>query len=98
VSNVIVKNPFIKYLYALVETSNRAALADLRRGLSGQPGTSPAMFQYVAPWVPEDARNTWKEKVYYIIASLFAYYQAGASGKVLTTDQGNFGTHCRPQS
>ncbi len=94
-SNVIVKNPFIKYLYALVETSNRAALADLRRGLSGQPGTSPAMFQYVAPWVPEDARNTWKEKVYYIIASLFAYYQAGASGKVLTTDQGNFGTHCR---
>lgn len=94
-SNPAVKHPFIKYLYALTETGNRGALADLRRGLSGQPGTSPAMFQYVARWVPDDARGTWKEKVYYIIASLFAYYQAGSSGKTLVTGEGNFGEHCR---
>ncbi len=94
-NNNLTRNPFIKYLYSLAETGNRGALADLRRGLSGQPGTSPAMFQYVAPWVPDDARNTWKEKVYYIIASLFAYYQAGGSGKQLSTDRGNFGEHCR---
>lgn len=92
---LIVKNPFVKYLYSLSETGNRGALADLRRGLSGPPGTSPAMYQYVAPWVPDEARNTWRESVYYIIASLFSYYQAGGDGKTLSTDKGNFGDHCR---
>ena len=89
------KNPFIKYLYSLNETGNRGALADLRRGLSGPPGTSPAMFQYVAPWVPDEARNTWRESVCYIVAGLFSYYQAGSAGKALSTDKGDFGDHCR---
>lgn len=90
-----INNNFIIYLYTLAEKSNRGALADLRRGLSGQPGTNPAMFPYVAPWVPDDARNTWHEKVYYIVAALFANYQAGSAGKNLSTDKGNLGDHCR---
>lgn len=89
------QNNFIIYLYTLAEKGNRGALADLRRGVSGQPGTHPAMFSIVAPWIPDDARNTWLEKVYYIIAALFAYYQAGAAGTNLGTDKGNLGNHCR---
>ena len=84
-------HPFIRYLYSLAESDNRGALADLRRGNNGQPGTVPATFQYVAPWVPDNERNSWREKVYYIIAALFAQYQAGSSGKRLMTNQGNFG-------
>lgn len=88
-------HPFIRYLYSLAESENRGALADLRRGSSGQPGSAPVTFQYVAPWVPETERNSWREKVYYMIATLFAQYQAGSSGKRLITNQGNFGAHCR---
>jgi CRISPR type I-E-associated protein CasB/Cse2 len=94
-NNLNPKNPFIKYLYSLVDAEKRGALADLRRGLSGQPGTIPVMFQYIVPWVPDSTRNSWNEKVYYIIASLFAYYQAGGSGKFLSSEKGNFGEHCR---
>jgi CRISPR type I-E-associated protein CasB/Cse2 len=89
------KNHFIIYLYTLAEKNNRGALADLRQGLTGQPGTTPAMFPFIAPWVPDEARNTWLEKVYYIIAALFAFYQAGSAGKNLVTELGNLGNHCR---
>ena len=88
-------SPFINYLYALADLGNRGALADLRRGLSGPPGTTPAMYPYVASWVPDDARNTWLEKNYYLIAALFAFYQSGSGGHSLRTDTGNFGDHCR---
>jgi len=87
--------PYIAYLYSLASQGNRGALADLRRGLTTEPGTQPAMYPYVAPWVPEIQRFTWKEKVYYIVAALFAMYQSGSSGAQLTTSQGNFGSHCR---
>jgi len=87
--------PFIAYLTSLASQGNRGALADLRRGLTAEPGTHPAMFPYVAPWVPETQRFTWREKVYYIVAALFATYQSGSSGAQLTTSQGNFGSHFR---
>ncbi|MEA4811877.1 MAG: type I-E CRISPR-associated protein Cse2/CasB [Anaerolineaceae bacterium] len=87
--------PFINYLYSLVEKGQRGTLADLRKGLSGAPGTVPVMYQYIVPWIPEEDRNTWKEKVYYILASLFAHYQSGGASKALATQNGNFGDHCR---
>jgi CRISPR system Cascade subunit CasB len=89
-------HPFIEYLYSLSREQKRGALADLRRGLSEPPGAAPIMFPYVARWVPEEARQTWKEKVYYLVAALFAYYQSGANetGKQRLTS-GNFGEHCR---
>jgi len=89
-------HPFIDYLYSLSQGhQHRGALADLRRGLSESPGTAPVMFPYVARWVPEDARQSWKEKVYYLVAALFAYYQSGSkqAGKQRITS-GNFGEHC----
>ncbi len=89
-------HPFVEYLYSLATDKRRGALADLRRGLSEPPGTAPVMFPYVARWVPKDARNTWREKVYYLTAALFAYYQSGSSiqsKRRLTT--GNMGDHCR---
>ncbi len=90
------KHEFINYLYSLADSGKRGALADLRRGLSGQPGTVPALFPYVAAWVPEESRNTWSEKVYYLVATLFAYYQSGSAGaKNLRTEQGNLGQHCQ---
>ena len=88
-------HPFIEYLYSLCANGRRGALADLRRGLSDPPGSSSVMFPYVARWVPEDARFTWTEKVYYLIAALFAYYQSG-SGVISKQKlfQGNMGDHC----
>lgn len=89
-------HPFIDYLYSLAFDQRRGALADLRRGLSDPPATSPVMFPYVARWVPESARYAWTEKVYYLVAALFAYYQSGGSSggkqRIIT---GNFGDHCR---
>lgn len=89
-------HPFIDYLYSLNQDQKRGALADLRRGLSETPGTAPIMFPYVARWVPENARYTWQEKVYYLVAALFAYYQSGGGevGKK-KINQGNMGDHCR---
>ncbi len=89
-------HPYIEYLYSLASQGQRGALADLRRGLSEPPATAPVMFSYVARWVPEDARYSWTEKVYYLIAGLFAYYQSGSgteSKRRITI--GNFGDHCR---
>jgi len=89
-------HPFITYLYTLAENQKRGALADLRRGLSGAPGTVPAMFPHVARWVPENVRGTWTEKVYYLVAALFAYYQSGGSSiNRQRLNQGNMGSHCR---
>ena len=87
--------PYIQYLYSLATEGRRGTLADLRLGLGETPGTAPVMFPYVARWVPEKDRYSWTEKVYYLIAALFAYYQSGSSveGKRRITT-GNFGDHC----
>lgn len=88
-------HPFINYLYSLAAEQKRGALAELRRGLARPPATAPVMFPYVARWVPEDFRYTWREKVYYLVAALFAYYQSGSgeeSKQKLV--KGNLGDHC----
>lgn len=88
-------HPFIEYLYSLTVDQRRGALADLRRGLSEPPATTPVMFPYVARWVPENARDTWVEKVYYLVAALFAYYQSGSGDiRKSLTAKGNLGDHC----
>lgn len=88
-------HPFIEYLYSLPANNRRGALADLRRGLADPPAASPVMFPYIARWVPEEARYTWNEKVYYLVAALFAYYQSGggSEGKQKVS-RGNMGNHC----
>ncbi len=73
---------FVAYLEKLRE--DRGALAALRRGLGQSPGAEPQMYPYVEPWLPEDeARRSWLEKFYYLLASLFAYHpQEGGIGNM----------------
>lgn len=74
--------PFIDYLESLAQRENRGALAALRRGLGQPPGTVAAMYPYVVPWLPADARP-WQEDVYYLVASLFSLHPApGGSGNL----------------
>ena len=74
---------FVTHLEGLRE--NRAALAALRRGLGQPPGTVPAMYPYVVPWLPEGL-HAGQEAAYYLIAALFAAHPA--AGGV-----GNMGSH-----
>ena len=88
--------PFVDYLYSLAEGDRRGAMADLRRGLGEPPGSSPSTFPYVAPFIKDSDRDTWREKAHYLVACLFAYYQAGgAEGVRARVYGGNFGAHLR---
>jgi len=77
--------PFVTYLESLRE--DRAALANLRRGLGQPPGTAVGMFPYVARWVPPKAPSVLEE-VYYLIAALFASHPSPGG-------EGNMGDHFR---
>lgn len=69
---------FIESLERLVEREDRAALAELRRGLGRPPGGTVGMYRYVVPFLPPDAKP-WAEEPYYLVASLFALHQRGWS-------------------
>jgi CRISPR system Cascade subunit CasB len=71
---------FIIFLDSLRE--DRAALAALRRGLGQPPGSQPAMYRYVEPFL-HDRRQ---EPFYYLIAALFAYHPKPEG-------RGNMGDH-----
>jgi len=80
---------FICYLESLLEDENRAALAALRRGLSGPPGTVPDTFPYIVPFLPKDIEaDSPRAMPYFIIASLFALYFSG-KGKELSNVKGH---------
>lgn len=70
---------FVTYLESLRE--DRAALAALRRGLGQPPGVEPQMYPYVERWLSK--ANRFRERNYYLLASLFAYHpQPGAVGNM----------------
>jgi len=78
-------HPFVAYLESLRE--DRAALASLRRGLGQPPGTVPDMHRYVVSHLPNYVYpGSWRESVYYLIASLYALHPE-------STDVGNLGAH-----
>jgi CRISPR type I-E-associated protein CasB/Cse2 len=70
---------FIHYLEGLLgdeeQDKDKTALAEMRRGLAYQPQLAPNMHRYILPRMPEKV-SSWEKQTYYIIASLFAYYQA----------------------
>ena len=88
-------NDFISYLANLERVANgedpttqsshdqssaRAALAKLRRGLGQPPGTTQEMFPYVVPFLPND---TFRGDTYFLIAALFAYHpDPGGTGNM----------------
>lgn len=77
---------FLKYLMGLNSENHRQELAVLRRGLTTSPGEDPNMYRVIARFVPEEERGTEREKLYYMLASLYAFHP-------MQTDKGNFGNH-----
>ncbi|MDL1901997.1 type I-E CRISPR-associated protein Cse2/CasB [Anaerolineae bacterium CFX9] len=75
-------HPFITHLERLAD--DRAALAELRRGLGRDPGEAAGMFPYVVPFIS----SVYDEDLYYLIASLFALSPESARS-------GNMGEHLR---
>jgi CRISPR type I-E-associated protein CasB/Cse2 len=75
------------YLLPLTDEKNpeRAALADLRRGLTEFPNLSVHMHRHIRPRLPERI-SEWGKLTYYLTAALFATHQ-------LNTDTGNLGAH-----
>ena len=62
---------FIGYLAGLRNAEGSGALADLRRGLAGDPWNEIRMHRYVVPNL-KDNMYPWDQKVYYMVAALFA--------------------------
>jgi CRISPR system Cascade subunit CasB len=68
---------FAAFLERLSKEQDRGALAALRRGLGKPPGQTAEMHRYIVPWLSASAATpyvTWREEVYYLVASLFALY------------------------
>ena len=65
--------PYVTYLEGLYTREDRGALAALRRGLGQPPGTVAAMYPYVVPRLPTEARP-WQEATYYLIGALYALH------------------------
>jgi CRISPR system Cascade subunit CasB len=78
---------FVAHLASLARREDRGGLAALRKGLAAPPGTEPACYPYVFPFIPPDLAP-WKERVAFTIASLFALHPE-------STDRGNLGTSFR---
>lgn len=82
------KTDFVDYLASLLEVSNRGALADLRRGVTGPPGTVPATYPYVIPHLPKSIDPAGNQAIpYFLIASLFALYFSGKGKEVAGTEE-----------
>lgn len=77
-SRVRREEAFIGYLYGLSERGRQRELAALRRGLSAPPSTVSACYPVVAAWTrglsPRD------ERLYYLVASLYALHPLRGSG------------------
>jgi CRISPR system Cascade subunit CasB len=67
---------FVAHLERLAAKRDRAALAALRRGLTGEPAAMAAVYPYVVPWLPPDV-PPWREDAFYTVASLFALHPQG---------------------
>lgn len=66
------RSGLIRYLYELAKKDDRGALAALRRGAGKAPGTEPATFPYVVPFLAnrmDSSYHSWPE---FCVASLFA--------------------------
>jgi CRISPR system Cascade subunit CasB len=87
---------FILYLSGILEQSDRsasrAAMANLRSGLSKPFGAAYKMDPYILKKLPENA-SPLQEFIYYLVASLFAYWHQGKDKSVIFS--GNMGKSLR---
>lgn len=92
------------YLYSLVgeESTSRAVLAALRRGLGKRPGTCLEMLPFVAGRIPGFIQSARAEEPYYLVASLFAlhprYRNPGAEQEDLGRSLQRLPDHLRSSS
>ncbi|MGI8495793.1 MAG: type I-E CRISPR-associated protein Cse2/CasB [Pyrinomonadaceae bacterium] len=63
----------IGYLKGLEKQQNRAALANLRRGLGKPPKTVMEMYPYLGQFLSHEPKPRYETAVF-IVAALFAYY------------------------
>jgi CRISPR type I-E-associated protein CasB/Cse2 len=80
--NKPIANSFYEYLLKLKD--DKAAMAELKRGIAFEPGTYTPMFCYITPFLSDNTN----ELPFFLTASLFAMHP-------LTTDEGNLGTSLR---
>jgi CRISPR system Cascade subunit CasB len=85
--NNTIETNFIVFLEKLV--NDKAAMANLRRGLGKPAGTVYEMDRYVLPFLSESTGNK-REAAYYTIASLFAFWHQGKDKPESTN--GNLGS------
>jgi len=78
----------IGYLKGLEKQQNRAALANLRRGLGKPPKTVMEMYPYLGQFLSHEPKPRYETAVF-IVAALFAYYP-DAPGNI-----GNLGASIR---
>jgi CRISPR system Cascade subunit CasB len=81
------ESAFVKYLDSLVTQGNRQALAELRRGISGEPDRQLGMYRYVGRFLAE-GETGWNERRLLLIASLFALYHQGSESASKSPPQG----------
>ena len=74
---------FVDHLKELSRREDRAALAALRRGLTGPPGTVISTFAHVARFT--EGLHSTTEQAFYLVASLYALHPSD------TTDEKNLG-------
>lgn len=74
---------FINYLEE--RKIDRGMMASLKKGYGKKPGTEPTMYPYIESWA-----KGYDGDIYYLIASLFAYYKINDSK---SAQSGNMGDH-----
>lgn len=65
---------------AMEGKEDRGALADLRSGLGKEPGEMARVHKYVVPYLPE---KTYRDRWYYMTATLFGAYPQQQNGRSL---------------
>jgi CRISPR system Cascade subunit CasB len=70
---------FVERLRTLAN-GDRGALATLRRSLAFDPGTWPAAFRYVEPFLGKDEAAADRRRAAYLTAGLFAMHPMQADG------------------
>jgi len=83
---------FIKWLEDL-NARDKKGRAVLRRSLAFEPGTYPAAYPYVEPFV-KDVGDGWHREIHYLVAALWAMHWREGQG----ADSVNIGEACAAYS
>ena len=75
-------NGFVAWLESLNQRDTKVR-AVLRRSLAFDPGTHPAAYPYVEPFLAVE-NNSWRRSAHYLVAGLWAHHwREGRTGEAL---------------